>query len=557
MYFMRVSPQHLHEVVYVDRSNKHILFYHPIPSYFATKLSVTMHPLKGTIWNAANIEDPSLWKVSKHVFHSNQFIWEGGGDPSPFLSKHVITKGGKRLLKNWINSMEIHSGPHTKRRTQVLKAVLEAGGETIKFLRDTFKRLSTLLPTVETEGEHPELPTLRYQAWYVHLMVHILDTEPKARSFFPTLNTKNVHFFRLYRLLVDTFTRHPRGTSGFEPGFLIATRFPEYNRVLTAASAVLTQASLYCQEQHGVLHVFMTSLGKKTFWLKLKRTSSASCTYHMVRKKGAWIYCETSILEAFAAEYRSLELGKHETVILTRLHTQLKPFQPLLEEILTSLTFLDVITSWAYVIQRSPAKWCVPLLSTTEIRCLEITHPLVPHAQSTDVKIPQGDLQVWTGEHEAGKTTLMRALGLVFWLQKLGCYVPCASCFLPPITELFFVLEERNPEGSTFQRHMEAVHRGLVLSRRNALVFIDELCSSTNTKEGKEICHLLLNRDHGERTVVTSSHFHDLPGTQKHLYQYQLKPGISQRNNVNAVLMNLGFSTSFVDSVTNAVRRYC
>ena len=79
MYFMRVSPQHLHEVVYVDRSNKHILFYHPIPSYFATKLSVTMHPLKGTIWNAANIEDPSLWKVSKHVFHSNQFIWEGGG----------------------------------------------------------------------------------------------------------------------------------------------------------------------------------------------------------------------------------------------------------------------------------------------------------------------------------------------------------------------------------------------------------------------------------------------------------------------------------------------
>ncbi len=102
----------------------------------------------------------------------------------------------------------------------------------------------------------------------------------------------------------------------------------------------------------------------------------------------------------------------------------------------------------------------------------------------------QDRIQVITGPNQGGKTTYIRAIGILQVLAQAGIPVPASKAVISPVGQLFthFPVEER-PESNEGRLGEELSRMLLILQNvtPNSLVFINEAFASTNSREGSLI----------------------------------------------------------------------
>lgn len=133
---------------------------------------------------------------------------------------------------------------------------------------------------------------------------------------------------------------------------------------------------------------------------------------------------------------------------------------------------------------------------------------------ANDIEL-NGETLVLTGPNMAGKTTLMRSVGLSVVLAQIGAYVPASKCTMTPFDRIFTRIgayDQVIESQSTFMVELNETVVVVNHATEHSLVLIDELGRGTSTFDGIAIASAVL--DHLVKTVrcttMFSTHFHSL-----------------------------------------------
>lgn len=123
------------------------------------------------------------------------------------------------------------------------------------------------------------------------------------------------------------------------------------------------------------------------------------------------------------------------------------------------------------------------------------------------------------GANTSGKSTLVKQIGLLQIMSQLGCYVPAEKAVFNPKMQIISRAGEFQDklDLSSFQLEMKELSHMLDSISDNSLILIDELCRSTNPKEGLAlslaICEYILNEKIADKQNVYAfyaTHFEEL-----------------------------------------------
>ena len=222
--------------------------------------------------------------------------------------------------------------------------------------------------------------------------------------------------------------------------------------------------------------------------------------------------------KALDAEDRILAL---ESRLFAELRGEIAQRMERLQTTAEHVALVDVLTSLAQLAERSG--YTRPELHagfTLEIR--EGRHPVVERMMPREDFIPNdvvldesGRIMILTGPNMAGKSTLLRQVGLIQLLAQIGSFVPARSARVPVCDRIFTRVgaSDNLVRGqSTFMVEMHETAAILHSATSASLVLLDEIGRGTATYDGVSIAWAVTEHLHevtGARTIF-ATHYHEL-----------------------------------------------
>jgi DNA mismatch repair protein MutS len=149
-------------------------------------------------------------------------------------------------------------------------------------------------------------------------------------------------------------------------------------------------------------------------------------------------------------------------------------------------------------------------------------HPVVETMMPREEFIPNdvrldddGRIMILTGPNMAGKSTLLRQVGLIQLLAQVGSFVPATSARLPVCDRIFTRVgaSDNLVRGqSTFMVEMQETAAILHGASARSLVLLDEIGRGTSTYDGVSIAWAVTEHLHettGAKTIF-ATHYHEL-----------------------------------------------
>jgi DNA mismatch repair protein MutS len=191
------------------------------------------------------------------------------------------------------------------------------------------------------------------------------------------------------------------------------------------------------------------------------------------------------------------------------------------QQVALRVATIDVLASFAEVAERE--QYVRPLLHDGfDLTIRAGRHPVVERMMArerfipNDVELAEGaQLIVLTGPNMAGKSTILRQIGLIQLLAQVGAYVPARRAELPIVDRLFTRVgaSDNLVRGqSTFMVEMSETSAILHTATRRSLVLLDEIGRGTSTYDGVSIAWSVSEHLHeaiGCKTIF-ATHYHEL-----------------------------------------------
>jgi DNA mismatch repair protein MutS len=212
------------------------------------------------------------------------------------------------------------------------------------------------------------------------------------------------------------------------------------------------------------------------------------------------------------------------------------------------LARLDV---WAGLAERAVAGRYVRPQVTAEFDLVlrQSRHPVIERMMPRESFIPNDArfteaerVALVTGPNMAGKSTILRQIGLGVVLAQVGSYVPAAEASIGAVDRLFTrVGASDNLAGgqSTFMVEMSETSAILHNATRRSLVLLDEIGRGTSTYDGVAIAWAVTEHLHdrvGCKTMF-ATHYHEL---------MQLPERLQHARNYNVAVQETGDTVVFL-----------
>jgi DNA mismatch repair protein MutS len=182
---------------------------------------------------------------------------------------------------------------------------------------------------------------------------------------------------------------------------------------------------------------------------------------------------------------------------------------------------LDTLSTFAEVAARED--YCRPMLDDGfDVEILGGRHPVVERMMPRDKFIPndvrltrEARVIILTGPNMAGKSTILRQIGLIVLMAQIGAYVPARAARIGVTDRVFTRVgaSDNLVRGqSTFMVEMAETSAILHLATDRSLVLLDEIGRGTSTYDGVSIAWSVTEHLHdqiGAKTVF-ATHYHEL-----------------------------------------------
>jgi DNA mismatch repair protein MutS len=209
---------------------------------------------------------------------------------------------------------------------------------------------------------------------------------------------------------------------------------------------------------------------------------------------------------------------------------------------------LDVLSTFAEV--ASAERYTRPEVTDGfDLDIIGGRHPVVERMMPRDKFIPNdvkltedARLIVLTGPNMAGKSTILRQIGLIQLMAQIGAFVPASQARLGIVDRLFTRVgaSDNLVRGqSTFMVEMAETSAILHTATRRSLVLLDEIGRGTSTFDGVSIAWAVSEHLHdriGCKTVF-ATHYHELT---------QLADELSALRNFNVAVREVGDQVLFL-----------
>jgi DNA mismatch repair protein MutS len=220
------------------------------------------------------------------------------------------------------------------------------------------------------------------------------------------------------------------------------------------------------------------------------------------------------------AEERLLAI---ETDLFTDLIEQLRREVITLQETARNIGHLDVIATLAEVARRFD--YVRPQVSgDAQLIIRDGRHPVVERSigcgfvpNDTHLDAAGDQVLIITGANMAGKSTYMRAVGLICIMAQIGSFVPASFASVGVVDRVFTrvgAFDDLASGQSTFMVEMLELANILNNVTAKSLVILDEIGRGTSTLDGFSIARAVLEYLHGKGSAgprtLFATHFHEL-----------------------------------------------
>ena len=232
--------------------------------------------------------------------------------------------------------------------------------------------------------------------------------------------------------------------------------------------------------------------------------------------------------KVLGAEDRLKEL---ENELFLALRDRAARWTPQVQQIARAIARIDVLYSLAEVAEsESYTRPQVDDGQLIEIR--DGRHPVVERQLRTgrfvpnDVRLDTNGAQIMliTGPNMAGKSTIIRQVGLIALMAQMGSFVPARQATIGVVDRIFTrVGASDNLAGgeSTFMVEMHEAANILNNATSRSLLLIDELGRGTSTFDGLSIAWAIVEYLHQHREVhprtLFATHYHEMTELESHL----------------------------------------
>ncbi len=182
---------------------------------------------------------------------------------------------------------------------------------------------------------------------------------------------------------------------------------------------------------------------------------------------------------------------------------------------------LDVLTSFAQVAETE--SYVRPFVDTGfDLEIIGGRHPVVERMMPRDRFIPNdvrltadARMIILTGPNMAGKSTVLRQVGLIVLMAQAGSFVPATRARIGIVDRLFTRVgaSDNLVRGqSTFMVEMAETSAILHLASARSLVLLDEIGRGTSTYDGVSIAWAVSEHLHDQAgcKTVFATHYHEL-----------------------------------------------
>ncbi len=186
-----------------------------------------------------------------------------------------------------------------------------------------------------------------------------------------------------------------------------------------------------------------------------------------------------------------------------------------------SIATIDVLASMAEVAAREG--YSRPRLSEDfDLRIIGGRHPVVERMMARDKFVPNdveltrdGRVIILTGPNMAGKSTILRQIGLIALMAHVGSFVPATRAEIGLLDRLFTRVgaSDNLARGqSTFMVEMSETSAILHTATARSLVLLDEIGRGTSTYDGVSIAWAVTEHLHDvtQCKTVFATHYHEL-----------------------------------------------
>jgi len=182
---------------------------------------------------------------------------------------------------------------------------------------------------------------------------------------------------------------------------------------------------------------------------------------------------------------------------------------------------LDVLATFARVAERH--RYVRPELHTGfDLELRASRHPVVETMMPREDFIPndllldeQGRIVILTGPNMAGKSTILRQVGLIQLLGQIGSFVPADFARLPLVDRIFTRVGASDNLARGHSTFMVEMHESAAIvhgATDRSLVLLDEIGRGTSTYDGVSIAWAVTEYMHesiGAKTIF-ATHYHEL-----------------------------------------------
>lgn len=478
-----------------------------------------------------------------------------------WVMDHTKTAMGGRKLKSWIKSPLLDVKEINTRLDAVEGLVHDVlSKEELREVLHQVYDLERLISRIASDHNNPrDLMALKISLAGMTDMAAILQHQTAARL------QEFTHFFELFK----------QETSPFRQIIKVIDR-----AIIDPPPPNLRDGAVIKQGYSEELDVLMLSFVDIKKWiadlesLERAKTGIKSLKVRFNRVFGYYIEIPNTHKEAIpehyirkqtmtnAERYITPELKEKENILLhgeekqraleVRLYQELvdniKKHIPELQMLADIVAEIDVYQSLATIAQKQA--YTRPQFTDDEDSCLQIKngrHPVLERNQSkpyvpNDINLTKDKDRfiIITGPNMAGKSTVMRQVGLCTIMAQMGSFVPAESMRLSLVDKLFTrigAMDNLYAGQSTFMVEMLETASILNNATQNSLILLDEIGRGTSTFDGMSIagaitewiCTKIKSR------AMFATHYHELTVLEKSL------------NNLSNFSMQI---TEFQDHVT-------
>ncbi len=216
------------------------------------------------------------------------------------------------------------------------------------------------------------------------------------------------------------------------------------------------------------------------------------------------------------------KIAELESSLFNEVRNKIISFSQILKQIATRIATIDVLLSLSDVAVTE--NYTKPIFGdVTEIRIREGRHPVIEKYTGRENFIPNdivldtesNQILIITGPNMAGKSTVIRQVGLIVLLAHIGSFVPAGEVRLGIVDRLFArvgAMDELARGRSTFMVEMQETAYILRQATKRSLILLDEIGRGTATFDGISIAWAVAEYIHDTIGAMTlfATHYHEL-----------------------------------------------